>query len=156
MTAEHLPERATVPELAEFMGRSQKVVRECIHARKLKSDKQHKYLTAPVIEEHLERQGRLTRKPSLSSNGDLLPPTTWADQLKATQVEKLEVQIEELRGELVSKDEVKATLAEHAAAVRGALDNWVQYIAAEKRDPDLLEWAEQARDRALNGIEAEI
>jgi len=154
MTTDKLPKRATVATLSQLLERNEKTVRECIHARNLKRGKDGKYLVAPIVEEHLERQKRNTRKKA--SRGDLEAPTTWADQLKATQVEKLEVQIAELRGELVSKDEVKATLAEHAAAVRGALDNWVQYIAAEKRDPDLLEWAEQARDRALNGIEAEI
>ena len=153
MTTDKLPTRATVAQLSLIMERTEKVVRECIRARQLKRGKDGKYLVAPIIEEHLERQKRNTR---VSRSGNLDAPTTWADQLKATQVEKLEVQIAELRGELISKDEVKATLAEHAAAVRGALDNWVQYIAAEKRDAELLEWAESARDRALMGIQEAI
>ena len=32
----------------------------------------------------------------------------------------------------------------------------MQYVAAEKRDADVLEWAEAARDRALMGIQDEI
>jgi hypothetical protein len=154
MTTDKLPRRATVAELSHIIGRSEKQVRECIHARKLTRGKDGKFHVKAVVEEHLERQQRNNHNKNRTR--ELTAPATWADMLKATQVDKLEVQIAELRGELVTRDEVQATLAEHSAAVRGALDNWVQYVAAEKRDADLLEWAEQARDRALAGIQESL
>jgi len=110
-------------------------------------------MTAPIAEELAACERRDMRsKP----DGTLTDPTTWGDQLKAKQVEKLEVQIAELRGELVPMDEVISTLAEHSAAVKGALENWKQYVAAERRDAELSEWADDAVDRALRGIEEEL
>ena len=144
-----VPKRMTVAEAAVQLERSQNAIRRYIKSRNLLPDKNKRYLSAPILEELAECERRdLRSKP----DGELTPPKTWGDQLKAKQVEKLEVQIAELRGELVPIDEVKAMLSEIAATVKGGLDNWVQYIAAEKRDAELLEWAERGRDNVLNGI----
>jgi len=148
-----LPKRATVADIAKIIERSEKVVRECIHARGLTKGKDKKYQVAPIIEEHIARQGRNTM---IQANGPLSEPTTWSDQLKAKQVEKLQVQIDELKGELLTKDYVREILATHAAAVKGALNNFVQHVGANKRDAELLEWAEAARDAAINGIREAI
>jgi hypothetical protein len=148
-----VPKRMTVAEAAVQLERSQNAIRRYIKARNLLPDKNKRYLSAPILEELAECERRdLRSKP----DGSLTSPTTWGDQLKAKQVEKLDVQIAELRGELIGIDEVKDMLSEIAAVVKGALNNWVQYISAERRDAELLEWAEQARDRALNGIVEEM
>jgi len=148
-----LPKRATVAEAATLLERSQAAIRRYIKARNLMSDKNKRYLMAPICEQLAECERRDLRT---TDGGELQPPTTWGDQLKAKQVEKLEVQIQELRGELVPMDEVMSTLAEHTAAVKGALENWKQYVAAERRDAELFEWADDAVDRALRGIQEEL
>ena len=70
--------------------------------------------------------------------------------------EKLQLEVDILRDKrdegrklVMPVDQVNAILAETAGGVKGALNNWVQYVAAEKRDADLLVWAEEARDRAF-------
>ena len=146
-----LKQRATVAELAQIIERSEVVVRQIIGSLGLKRDKQMKYLVSAVVAEHIERQ---KRDPKLMKAAvtELDDPVTWADKLKAKQVEKLDVQIQELRGNLLSKDEMRQVIMEHVAAVQGALENWVQLIAANRRDPDLLKWAEDMQDRAVNMI----
>jgi hypothetical protein len=154
MVMDSLPKRATVDELMKITDRKQGAVRRSIKAKGLKADKQHKYLTAPVLEAMAEAEARDTR--NIDPDAELHAPTTWADKLKAKQVEKLQVQIDQLRGNLVPMDEVRSLLAEHSAAVKGALENFVQHVAAGKRDAELLAWAEQARDAAVNGIREAI
>ena len=61
-----------------------------------------------------------------------------------------------LRGEMVPIEEMYSTLAEHAAAVRAAFRYWLQRIAAERRDPELLEWAENLHDDCMRFLQAEI
>ncbi|MCP4528948.1 MAG: hypothetical protein GY833_24015 [Aestuariibacter sp.] len=152
--ADKIPKRAKLGELAKLLNKSENAVRRYIRARELKPDRSKTYLVAPLMEEMQERIKRDSR--NVDPNAELEKPITWADQLKSKQVEKLQVQIDQLRDRLMPIDEVKSLLAEHAAGVKGALNNWVQYIAAEKRDPEILEWAELARDRALNLIEDEM
>jgi hypothetical protein len=53
------------------------------------------------------------------------------------------------RGELMARREVEDAFTELMEGVRGGLENWVQQIAAEKRDADLLAWAELQRDKAI-------
>lgn len=90
------------------------------------------------------------------SDGEQPPIRTWADVQKQRQVQKLDIEIAALQGKVMPIEEVKAAFTEYAGVVRGALENLVQRVAAERRDPELLGWAEQARDAALRGIEAAI
>ena len=155
MTAKRLPKRANVPALAKILDRSPKVVYEIIAAKGLKRDKRGTYDVAAVLSEHCERQKRNRRIPK-APDTPLSDPTNWSDKLKAKQVEKLQVQIDELRGELVRKDDVSDMLVATIEAMRGGLDNWVQRIAAEKRDADLLRWAESSRDQAVAMVREKI
>ena len=144
-----VPKRMTVAEAAVQLERSQNAIRRYIKSRNLLPDKNKRYLSAPILEELAECERRdLRSKP----DGELTPPKTWGDQLKAKQVEKLEVQIAALRGELIEKATVRNMFAEYAGYVRAAMDNFVQYVAAETRNPDLVKIAEAARDTALNAI----
>jgi hypothetical protein len=150
-----LNKRATISELMAHLDKSDKTIRRYIARAGLVPDAQKKYSSAAVLEqEKVASERDLRNKGSL--DGILVDPQTWGDQLKAKQVEKLDVQIQELRGELISKDDVRGILATHASAVRGALDNFVQMVAAKKRDADLLKWAEEMRDAAINAIRDEL
>lgn len=53
------------------------------------------------------------------------------------------------RGEFMARRLVEDSFTELMEGVRGGLENWVQQIAAEKRDADLLIWAELQRDKAM-------
>jgi hypothetical protein len=158
MKDEKLPKRATVAELSRIMERTQKQVRECIHARDLKRGKDMKYLVAPVLEEHLERQKRNTRARSndAAESGELLPPATWADKLKAKQVEKLQVQLDEMRGLYMLTEEVKSLCSELTAAFKAGLSNLKQLAAAERRDPELSKWIDNAEIKTLRTIQESV
>ena len=151
MTTKDTPKkRGTKAEIARWLEVSERTITDYIGRLDLKPDAQKRYAVLSCFQEHERRQ---KADPRQQDYGDDIPPVrSWSDVQKRTQVEKLRIQIDELRGELVPIDEVRGVLAEHAAAVKGALDNFVQHVAAGKRDAEILAWAEQARDAAMNGI----
>lgn len=146
-----LPKRATVKQLAEILERSEKSVRECINARKLKRGKDKKYAVAPVVEEHIERQKRNPRNKTQTvgnTTGVLETPATWSDQYKAKQVEKLEVQIGALRETLIPVEEHSATVGEVCGVLTQTLEEFVQWVAVEFRQAEASTKAKELRDRA--------
>jgi len=154
MNVERLPKRATVADLALVLERSEKQVRECIHARKLKRGKDKKYPVAPIVEEHLERQKRNTRR---GHDGETLgDPVTWSDQLRAKQVEKLQVQIDELRGALIPVEEVRQTLSELCDLFKGGLASMVQLVGVELKDAKAVRAAEGIRAKVLRQMQAKL
>jgi hypothetical protein len=129
-----LPERATVKDLRDILERSDRIVREYIHDAGIKQDAKGRYLVAPLLEEKRAREAR-TMHPG-AGNSELLDPVTWSDELKAKQVEKLDVQIAELRGLLWSRDDVLSSISEYNARLRGRLENWRQSTGAKDGTPE--------------------
>jgi hypothetical protein len=129
-----LPERATVQELRDILERSDKTIREYIHDAGIRADKKKRYLVAPLLEIRRDREARDT-KPD-AAGAELADPITWADKLKAKQVEKLDVQIAELRGLLWSRDDVLSSFSEYNARLRGQLENWRQSTGAKDGTPE--------------------
>ena len=116
----------------------------------IEPDGKKMYPVLPFLEEQQRRIAADTRKGNFS---DEEPPVrSWSDVEKREKVEKLRIEIQTLKGEIMQIDEVKAVLAEHSSAVRSALDNFVQHVAAKTRDGELLRFAEAARDSALMAI----
>jgi hypothetical protein len=66
--------------------------------------------------------------------------------------EQAQIETQKRKGEVVPVGEVLAMLDEIAAATKAAFQHWLERIAGDKRDPDLLRWAEQERDRAQNAL----
>ena len=128
-----LPERATVPELRDILERSDKSIREYIHDARVKADKKNRYPVAPLLEIKRIREGR-DLKPG-AGDAELSEPVTWSDKLKAKQVEKLDVQIAELRGHLWSRDAVMSSWSESNARMRGAIENWRKDQSERLGDP---------------------
>ena len=147
--------RGTKQEIAEWLGVSVRTIDDYVDRLQLKPDSLGKYAVLSCYKEHAQREENDPRRNTVA-DGDEPPIRTWGDVEKRERVKKIRIEIQSLRDELVPIDEVRATLSAHVAAVRGALSNFVEHVAAGKRDAKLLTWAEQARDAALRGIQDNI
>jgi len=143
--------RGTKDEIARWLDVSERTITDYIGRLGLKPDSREKYA---VLSCYQEQQRRMANDPKNQTvaEGDEPPIRSWADVEKRERVLKLRIEIQSLRDELVPQDEVRDTLAELCAAVKGALGNFVEHVAAGKRDAEILKWAESARDAALAGI----
>ena len=146
--------RAKVPEIAGWLDVSKSTVYNYIERLGLKADSAGKYAVLSCFKEHKKC---LENDPANLDYGDKDPPIkSWADVEKREKVKKLRLEIQSLTDDLVPKDEVRAILAEHAAAVRGAMTNFIERVAARKRDPKLLQWAKDATNAAIRSIGSKI
>jgi hypothetical protein len=71
------------------------------------------------------------------------------------QLKQDRIKTAQAAGVAVPIEEVLSTLAEHCAAVKAGLRNWVEQVST-KRDADLMQWAEAIHDDALRFIGSEI
>ena len=149
--------RGTRAELARWLGKSERTISDYVHRLDLKPDKAGRYSSLAVYAEQARREDALAKKKNPALETHELPLVrTWADVEKRERVQKLKIEIQSLQGTLIPIEDVRNTLAELCAAVRGSMANFVEHVAAGKRDPDLLRWAEQARDAALADIVGRI
>jgi hypothetical protein len=145
-----LPKRASVRKLTEILERSEKIVRIYIAELGLKSDGRHMYEVQPLLELKREKQTRKTQAAAV----DLDNPQTWSDLLKAKQIEKLDVQINEIAGRLVPVEEMREVVSSICNSIRSELGNYTQLVAAETRDPKHLKIAKAVERRMLESLQA--
>jgi hypothetical protein len=117
------PKRLTVIDLAAKYGVGREAVYEWVRALGLKPDNAKRYLVAPIVELHVERE---RSKLSVDEHGNLEPPSNYSDLLKAKQVEKLQVQIDELRGRTWLKEDVLTSWTERNTRMTSTIENWRQ------------------------------
>ena len=91
-----------------------------------------------------------------AAGAELADPITWADKLKAKQVEKLDVQIAELRGELWSRADVMTSFSEYNARLRGTLENWRQSRGAKDGTPDGKRLIDELADAMIKEVHDEF
>lgn len=149
-----LPKRAKVVELMEILDRTEKVVRQYIREVDGKPDENHRYLVAPMLEKKKEKETR-TLHPQVATT-DLGRPVTWADKLKEKQIEKIQVQIDQLRGDLWEKTLVLSSLSEYNASIRASVENFRQRKIAADGTPEGKERIENLCDTLLNEIVEEL
>ena len=121
--ADREAKRLTVIDLAAKYGVGHEAVYEWVRALGLKPDNAKRYLVAPIVELHIERE---RSKLSVDEHGNLAPPSNYSDLLKAKQVEKLQVQIDELRARTWLKEDVLASWTERNTRVTSTIENWRQ------------------------------
>ena len=156
MSSTELPaRRGTKAQIAKWLDVSERTIQDYIGRLELKSDKSKRYAVLPFYQERARREAVDPRLQTVAE-GDEPVIRTWADVEKRERVKKLRLEIQSLTNELVQIEEVRSTLSAHCDAVKSALSNWVEMIAASKRDPQVLEWAESARDAALRTIQEKL
>lgn len=121
--AQPSPKRMTVMDIANKFEVTRESVYLWIRALDLKPDKSSKYAVAPIVEMHAEKERAKLRT---DDDGNLMPPENYSDLLKSKQVEKLQVQIDELRGDLWHKDEVLSSWSERNARIKAVTENFRQ------------------------------
>jgi hypothetical protein len=147
------PKRLTAIDIAAKYDVTRDGVYEWIRQLDLKPDKQSKYAVAPIVEMHAER---LRSKIKTDAAGNLLPPENYSDLLKSKQVEKLQVQIDELRGDLWHKDEVLSSWSERNARIKAVVENFRQRETAADGTLDGKALIDDLCDGVLNEITEEF
>ena len=149
-----VPERAKVVDLADILERTQQIVRGYIREAGLKPDKDSTYLVAPLLE--IKREKEASKLKPGAGDAELAPPVTWNDKLKAKQVEKLDVQIAELRGLLWNRDDVLSSVSEYNARLRGVIENWRQARGAKDGTPAGKKLIDELADGLIGEIHDEF
>jgi len=83
------------------------------------------------------------RKRQLSGDGSL------RDEKLLREIQKLDIDIEKMLGNLKPMDEWLDEVRLLVGIVQGGLDHFVQRVAAEKKDADVYAWAVGCRDDVL-------
>ena len=143
-----------IRDRVKLLDRTAQTVRTWISDLELSADRQHRYPTAPLLERKREVEAR-GMKPE-AAGAELADPITWADKLKAKQVEKLDVQIAELRGELWSRADVMTSFSEYNARLRGTLENWRQSRGAKDGTPDGKRLIDELADAMIKEVHDEF
>ena len=149
MTKQSLPKMATMPELGAILDRSRVIIRGYIARRGLKPDNKGRYLVAPLAEEKIVAAGRTAQPKSASADA---PPCSWSDRKKAKEIEKLQIQIDELRGELLPVAEHLNELRTVAAWVQDTFAQWISQVKVLTGDARVVSEAERLRDRMLERL----
>ena len=125
----------------ENKGISRQAVEDFCRNHNIKRDSAKKYSLIEFA------QARKEAKESLSSGGDSLKE----EKLKK-EIEKLQIQIEKLRGELIPYEEHLQEITAHAHLMIQGLDEFESIAAAEfPESPRMLECAQKVSDR-VRGI----
>ena len=141
--------RATKAEIARWLDISERSLTDYIGRLGLKPGKDGKYATLACFKEHLRRQLADPRQQTIA-DGTKPPIRTWADVQKQRQVQKLDIEISTLQGNMVAVEEVQSTISELCSSFRHSLENWVQLVAGQATDGQVVKWAEEMRDRAID------
>lgn len=70
------------------------------------------------------------------------------------EIEMLDVKIAILKGDYIPLDEHNAEIDECVTFFITGLEQWVQKVGSERRDAELLEWAQEIQDRTRAVLEA--
>lgn len=147
--------RGSKGEIARWLDVSVRTVSDYITRLGLRPDRNGKYASLSCFQEYARRE-KADPKRQVVAAGELPPIRTWSDVERSKRAEKLDVQIAAIKGEMVTIDEVKRTLAELCGAFRHGLNNFVETVAAEAENPHWLEWAERLRDATLRETQEAI
>lgn len=86
---------------------------------------------------------KLHQQSKLRGDGSL------RDEKLKREIDKLDIEIGKLRDELKPMSEWVAEVQELAGIVKVGMEQWVQWVAAEIKDPRLYEKAQDIRDTVL-------
>ena len=124
-------------EIAELLCKDQSTISHTITQFGIKKNKYNKYSLKAVTAAFKEKQARDNKN---------IDPNNPKHRKTALECDILEEKLKQIRGETMPLDEHDATVEKYATIVNAGLEQWVQKIAAMKRDPDLLVWAKEQRD----------
>jgi hypothetical protein len=153
MTKQSLPKMATMAELGAILDRSRVIIRGYIARRGLKPDKRGRYAVAPLAEEKIAAAGRAAKPAGEDADG---VPRSWSDRKKAKETEKLQIQIDELREDLVPKAEHLADMQEMAQCVMDTFAQWISQVKVLTGDARVVAESERLRDRMLERLRAKV
>lgn len=147
------PKRATMTELETIANLSDVRIRKHIAKSGLKKGKDGKYNTKAVINAILSHREAANNQPK---EGDSNP----FRQIRATKIalecKILQEKLGILRGETISLEEHDSEVAEIAEMVNGGLEQWVQWVAAIKRDLEMLKKAKEIRDNVRRYLAGKV
>ena len=145
-----LPDRATVAQASALLGRSQPIIRGYIAKRNLKPDKSGRYQLAPLAAEKLEAEKRRA-KPAITGPDDA--PRSWSDRKKAKEIEKLQLQIDELKGDLLPVEFHQSEMRTLCGWFRDVFAQWISEVKVLTGDARVVAEAERLRDKALTRMQ---
>lgn len=142
----------TIKDLAAELG----VKRDTIYAYKRQSGFPPRRKSGWNVE-HVQRfinESQSAKQKARKARG------TMIDDLRAEKIQididMGNINLERLRGSLISTDDHLAAFREYAGYVNQTLDQWVSWISATTRDKRQVEKAKELRDRALTFLRGKI
>ena len=86
----------------------------------------------------------------------MLSGASLKDEKVRRDIQKLDIQILEMRGDLLKVDDVKETHLAIRGIINSVLEQFISYVSAEYSDPMAVENAEQLANKARRMIKKEI
>ena len=134
-------------ELAELLCKDQSTISHTVKQFGLKANKYGKYSLKAVTEAFKVKQARDNKN---------IDPNNPKHRKTALECDILEEKLKQIRGETISLEQHYKETDEIATIVNAGLEQWVQKIAAMKRDPELLVWAKEQRDNCRRWLAEKV
>jgi len=116
-------------------------LRKHIRKAKLKKDKKDRYRTQDVLAAVMQH-----RQEDKNNQGDPVLLQSKREKIDL-ECQKLKVELDKLRGELLERQQHNDEVAEIFGVVKQGLDEFVQWVTVQYRKPDITQKAKDLRER---------